>query len=122
MTETSTPPIRTRYYRSGVALALLTSFLIVWTSIVRDDGHAAGSFMVILAAGVGAFAAWFRTDGMARTMAGVAVMQLLLGMLTATAPIVAQTPDGSFRAMLFNGVFATLWLISAVLFRIASKR
>ena len=122
MTETSAPPRGTRYYRAGVALALLTSFLIVWTSIVRDDGHAAGSFMVILAAGVGAFAAWFRTDGMARTMAGVAVMQLLLGMLTATAPIVAQTPDGSFRAMLFNGVFATLWLISAVLFRIASKR
>ena len=122
MTETSTPPIRTRYYRSGVALALLTSFLIVWTSIVRDDGHAAGSFMVILAAGVGAFAAWFRADGMARTMLGVAVMQLLLGMLTATAPTVAQTPDGSFRAILFNGVFAALWLLSAAFFYRSARK
>ena len=122
MTETSTPPSGTRYYRAGVALALLTSFLIVWTSIVRDDGHAAGSFMVILAAGVGAFAAWFRADGMARTMLGVAVMQLLLGMLTATAPIVAQTPDGSFRAMLFNGVFAALWLLSAAFFYRSARK
>ena len=46
-------------YRAGMAVAVLAAFLIVWTSIVRDDGQAIGSFMVIMAVGVGWFAAGF---------------------------------------------------------------
>lgn len=41
-----------RAYRVGVAVALVASFLTVWTTIVRDDGTGMGYFMVILA-GVG---------------------------------------------------------------------
>lgn len=111
----------TNAYRAGVALAALTSLMIVWTSIVRDDGHAAGGFMVILAGPVGAFAAWFRADGLARTMLGLAFMQALLGILTATAPVVANSPGGSANALVFNGVFALMWLGSATLFRWASS-
>ena len=40
-------------YRAGVAVAALTAFLSIWTSIVRDDGNAMGFFMTILAVGVG---------------------------------------------------------------------
>jgi hypothetical protein len=79
-------------------------------------------FMVIMAAVVGGFAAWVRPAGMARTMLGVAVMQALLGVATATAPSTANMPDGSLRALLFSGVFTVLWLISAACFRAASKR
>ncbi|MGE0846369.1 MAG: hypothetical protein AB7L41_08865 [Flavobacteriaceae bacterium] len=104
-----------------MAVAVVTAFLIVWTTIVRDDGNAAGFFMLILATLVGGFAARFRPAGMARTMLGVAIMQVLLGMLVATAPSVANTPDGSFRAMLFCGGFTVLWLVSAALFRAAAK-
>jgi hypothetical protein len=99
----------------------VTSFLTVWTTIVRDDGNGIGFFMLIMAAAVGAFAAWFRPAGMARTMLGVAIMQVLLGMLIATAPPVASAPEGPFRALLSSGVFAVLWLVSAVLFRAAAK-
>lgn len=108
-------------YRAGAAVAILASFLTVWTTIVRDDGTGAGYFMVILAAAVGGFAAWFRPAGMARTMLGVAIMQALLGLLIATAPVTANMPGGSLKALLFNGFFAALWVISSSFFRVASK-
>ena len=108
-------------YRAGIAVALVTSFLTVWTTIVRDDGTGIGSFMLIMAVAVGGFSAWFRAGGMARTMLGVAIMQILLGLLIATAPSTAKMPDGSFKALLFSGVFAGLWLISAAFFRRAAK-
>ena len=57
-----------RAYRAGAAIAVVASFLTVWTTIVRDDGTGAGSFMLILAAAVGGFSAWFQPAGMARAM------------------------------------------------------
>jgi len=112
---------RSWHYRSGVAVALVASFLTVWTTIVRDDGNGVGFFLIIMAAAVGGFAAWLRPAGMARTMLGVAIMQALLGVALATEPSTAATADGSFRALLFGGIFTMLWLISAVFFRAASK-
>lgn len=109
-------------YRAGVALALVTSLLTVWTTIVRDDGNGLGFFMLILAALVGGFSAWFRPAGMARTMLGVAIMQALLGIGVATAPSIESVPGGSSRALLFSGLFALLWLISATFFGLAAKR
>lgn len=111
-----------RAYRAGVAVAILASFLTVWTTIVRDDGNGIGFLMLIMAAAVGGFSAWFRPAGMARTMFGVAIMQALLGVAIATAPSTASMPDGSSRALLFSGLFAVLWLVSAAFFRLASKR
>lgn len=110
-----------RAYRLGVAVAVLASFLTVWTTVVRDDGNGVGFFMLILAAAVGAAAAWFRPAGMARAMLGVAIMQALLGALVATAPSTASTPGGAFRILLFTGFFMALWLISAAFFRAAAK-
>jgi hypothetical protein len=109
-------------YRAGVAVALVASFLTVWTTLVRDDGTGIGYFLLIMAAVVGGFSAWFRPAGLARTMLGVAIMQALLGIATATAPSTASTPDGSFKALLFSCFFTALWLISATFFRFASKR
>lgn len=110
-----------RTYSAGVGIAAVTSLLTVWTTVVRDDGNGMSFFMLVLAAMVGAFAAWFRPAGMARTMFGVAIMQVLLGIANATAPVIANTPDGSSRALLFSGMFAALWLVSAALFRAAAK-
>jgi predicted membrane channel-forming protein YqfA (hemolysin III family) len=110
-----------RAYRAGVAVALVTSFLTVWTTIVRDDGNGIGFFMLIMSALVGAFAAWFRAAGMARTMFGVAIMQALLGVAIATAPSTANVPGEPFRALLFCGIFSALWLLSAAFFRVAAK-
>jgi hypothetical protein len=111
-----------RAYRAGAAVALVTSFLTVWTTIVRDDGSGLGFFLLIMAAAVGGFSAWFRSAGMARTMLGIAIMQALLGVAIATAPSTAKMPDGSFKALLFSGFFTGLWLISATFFRSAALR
>ena len=111
-----------RAYRAGVAVALMASFLTVWATFVRDDGTGMGFFLLIMAAAVGGFAAWFQSAGMARTMLGVAIMQTLLGLATATAPSMAIEPGGPSRILLFNGFFAAMWLISAAFFRAAAKR
>src|SRR5690348_7110977 len=89
-------------YRTGVIVALVAAFLTVWTTIVRDDGNGAGFFMIILAVGIGWFAAGFGAAGMARAMVGVSVMQICLGVLIATAPVTARLPDGPLNALLFN--------------------
>ena len=104
-----------------MALAGLTSFLIVWTTIVRDDSSGAGHFMIILATAVGGYACRFEPAGLARTMAGVAAMQLTLGLLTATAPITATLDGGAPKAFAFHAVFMLFWLGSATLFRVAAR-
>jgi hypothetical protein len=110
-----------RAYRAGAAVAIAASFLSVWSTIVRDDGTGIGFFLVILAAAVGAFAAWFRPAGMARAMLGVAIMQALYGVAVATAPSTAHMPDGVFKALVSSGFFTALWLIAAACFHAAAK-
>ena len=110
-----------RAYRAGIGMMVLTSLLTVWTTIGRDDSTGEGYFRVILAAGVGCFAARFQAGGMARAMVGVAAMQVLLGLLIATAPITASAPGGPLQVLLFNGVFALLWLAAGGLFRAAAR-
>lgn len=108
------------YYRAGAGIALATPLLIVWTTIVRDDGQGIGPLMLVLAAAVGAFAALLRAPGMARAMLGVAVMQVLLGALVATAPSTIEKDGGVWRTLIFNGAFALCWLGAAACFRWAA--
>lgn len=110
-----------RAYRAGAAVAIVGSFLTIWTTIVRDDGTGIGYFMLILTAVVGGFAAWFRPAGMARTMFGVTIMQALLGLAIATAPSTANLPGGPVKVLWFNGFFTVLWLVSAAFFHAAAK-
>ena len=111
-----------RAYRVGLGLAALTAFVTVWTTIVRDDGQGAASFMVILAAAVGALAVRMEAAGMARAMAGVAVMQVTLGLLFATAPSTIAQPGGPARALVWGAVLAGSWLASSACFRRASRK
>ena len=110
-----------RAYRAGVAVAAVTAFLSVWTTIVRDDGNGIGFFMTIMAVGVGWFAAGFKAPGMARTMVGVAAMQAAVGMLIASAPVTQAVAGESAKFLLFCGVFALLWLVSGAFFRAAVR-
>jgi hypothetical protein len=112
---------QSRAYQTGVAIAFLTALLTAWATIGRDDGTGTGSFMVIAAAAVGAIAAWFRPAGMARAMAGVAVMQLSLGLLLATDTSIAARPDGPLKALAFGVGLAALWLVSSAYFRSAAR-
>lgn len=121
MTNLTGQSSASREYRLGLAAAVVTSLLTVWTTIVRDDGNGIGFFMLLLAAVVGGFASSFRAAGLARTMVGIAVMQILLGVLIATAPSTASLPNGSLKIMISSAIFAALWLISAALFHTAAR-
>ncbi len=121
MTGSSEQVSGKRSYRLGIGVAGVTSFLTVWTTIVHDDGNGIGFFLLIMAAVVGGFAAWFQPAGMARTMVGVAIMQALLSVAIATAPSTASMPDGPAKALLFGGFLAVLWLISAAFFRASAN-
>jgi hypothetical protein len=105
-----------------MGLALLTAFVTVWTTIVRDDGNGLDFFAVILAAGVAGFATRLRATGMARGLFGVAVMQVLIGVGVATAPFTASLPGGVARIALASGTYTALWLMSALCFRLAATR
>lgn len=105
-----------RATKTGLALMALTSLLTIWTTIVRDDSTGEGYFMIVLAAGMAGFATRLNPACMARAMAGVALMQIALGLLIATAPITATVPGGPVKILIFNAVFAGLWLAAAVCF------
>jgi len=100
-------------YGLGAAVALATSFVTVWTTIVRDDGNGLGFFGAVFAAAACAFVAKGRAEGMARAMLATAGVQALLAALVATAPI-TQEP---VRILVLSGVLCLGWLGSAGLFR-----
>ena len=111
----------TRAYRAGVAVVLATSFLTIWTTIVRDDGNGMGFFQPVMGAMLGAFAVWFRPAGLARAMLGVAIMQALFGIAIATAPSSASGPDGPTRVLVAAAFFTLMWLSSSALFHAAAR-
>jgi hypothetical protein len=102
-------------YGLGAALALATCFMLVWTTLVRDDGNGIGFLILVLAAAVSAFAVRLRAEGMARAMLGMAGIQAFLGLMIATAP------RGISGALLATGVFVALWLIAAACFRRSAR-
>ena len=104
-------------YRLGWALALCAALLTVWTTIVRDDASAEGHFMIVLAVAVGAAAARFDANGLARAMMGIAAMTMAMGLLMATDP---TTPERD-RAMVWTAVLTALWVGSATLFSAAAR-
>lgn len=115
-------------YRAAAALAVAAAFLLVWINLAvgivgsEDNPTNLGFFLLVLAAAVGAFAAEFRARGMARAMLGVAGVQMLLGVVIATAPSTARVePMGAWGVLMISGFFAALWLASAALFLRASR-
>lgn len=104
-------------YGLGAAVALATSFVTVWTTVVRDDGNGLGFFGAVFTAAACAFVAKGKAEGMARAMLATAGVQALLAAMVATAPITEQP----IRILMLSGVFSGLWLASAVLFRRSAR-
>jgi hypothetical protein len=109
-------------YRSGVTLAVAAALLQTWINLVAEiPSVTVGAFVLVLGAGVGAFAVRGRADGMARVMLGVAAVQAILTALTATDPSTAGLPGGVARVVLVGGYFTALWLTSAALFQRSAR-
>ena len=108
-------------YGLGAAVALATCFMLVWTTVVRDDGNGIGFLTLVLAAAACAFAVRGRAAGMARAMLGMAGIQAFLGLMIATAPSTVDAPRGVTGVLLMTGVFVALWLVSAGCFRRSAR-
>jgi len=115
------------FYRFGIAVAVLVSFLEVWMNLAvgivgePDNAQNQGFFGVVAAAAACAFVARGRADGMARAMLATAGVQALLGLMVATAPITARDPMGASGAAALSALFVALWLISAALFHRSAR-
>jgi hypothetical protein len=115
-----------RYYRSGVAVALATAFLLVWINgavgIIGDEGNAANLlFLGVIALAIGgSVVARFEAPGMARAMTVAAAAEAMLGLVVLIRGLGANEPPGLAGVLLLIGVFALMWLVSAWLFRRAA--
>ncbi len=108
------------WYRAAVGVAVVTSVALVWINGavgIIGDGPINLLYAGVLAVGlVGALIARFRPDGMAHTLYAMAVAQ----MLVPTVAFVVRRPEfspGVIQVFALNGVFALLFVGSALLFR-----
>jgi hypothetical protein len=112
------------FYRAGVGVAAVTSFLLVWINaaagVIGSERNPLNLLYlgVIGIAVVGGLLGNFRARGMARAMVAAAVAQALMtGVALAVAP---HEPPGPFGLVTLHAVFTGLWLTSAWLFRNAA--
>jgi hypothetical protein len=109
-------------YRAGVAVAILSSFLLIWVNLavgfLGDEGNPANlMFLGVLAVAiVGSFVARFRPAGMNKSMLAAAVTQSLVGVVGFTAGFASPGAAGIYEVVLGTGMFGALWLFSAWLF------
>jgi len=114
----------TTAYRAAVAVALVGSFLIVWINaaagIIGEPGGVNLMYFGVLAVGiVGARIARLQPQGMARALFAMAAAQmgvLIIALVLASAGVIQQ-PSNVVRIFILNAVFATLFCVSALLFR-----
>jgi hypothetical protein len=115
-----------RWYRAGVAVALATSFLLVWINgavgIIGNEGNPANlMFLAVIAVAMaGALAARFKAAGMAPAMLGAAAAELLVGAIVLVKRLGADEPPYLPGVLILIGFFALMWCLSAWLFRKAA--
>lgn len=113
-------------YRGGAALALLASFLLIWINgavgiIGNEDNPLNLIFIAIIGLAIaGAIVARGKAELMARAMQVPWVAQALVGILIFAFNDGAE-PPGRVGLLVLIELLASLWLASALLFRIAAK-
>jgi len=116
----------TTVYRVAVGVALVTAFALVWGNFVQaadDINPAAMMYLVVPLVGiVGAAAARFQPDGMARALFVTALAQVLvLAIALSRNPPVTSWTAPVWRGFGGNAVFFMLFVGSALLFRKARR-
>lgn len=113
-------------YRAGAAIAILTSFLLVWINLaVGFIGSEDNPLNLVY---VGVLGAWmsaavisrFRPAGMAVGLALAAALQAGIGLFALVAGEGGLEPPGAVGLLLLNLVFAGAWALAAALFRSAA--
>jgi hypothetical protein len=115
-------------YRVAVGVAVAAALLLVWTvgavGVIGEDGDPADlMYGGVLAVGaIGAVIARFRPQGMARALLAMALVQALVAVIALIAGK-HQAPISSVSEIVgVNGLFVTLFIGSAWLFRQAARK
>lgn len=110
-------------YRAAAVVAVGTAFLLVWISLaVGVIGSQDDLYLGVLVIGfAGALGAGGRPDGIARTLAAMAVATALIGVAAVAFGWGSEGANWPQVAILANGIFAAAWLLSAWLFRRAAR-
>ena len=113
-------------YRGGVAVALATSFLLVWINgavgMIGSEDNPANLmfFVVILLAVAGGIGARFQPAGMARAMAVAGSAQMLIALGVLVWRVGATEPPFFPAVAILVAMFGLPWFASAWLFRKAA--
>ncbi len=114
-------------YRAAVGVAVATAFILIWMNLavgmIGSEDHPANlMFGGVLAVGIlGALIVRFRPHGMARALAATALAQGLVGAIALIAGLGSAGANWPGAIVFLTGFFATLWLVSAWLFRAAAR-
>ena len=113
-------------YRFAAAIALMAALILVWVNLAvgvigTEDNLANSMYVGVLAVGVvGAIVARFRPRGMASAMFATALAQALVAGISLVFGLgYPWSPPVELLAV--NGFFATLFVVSALLFRYAAR-
>jgi hypothetical protein len=110
-------------YRAAVGVAVVAAVILVWINLAvgligSEDDRANLMYGGVLAVAIiGAVIARFRPHGMARALAATALAQALVGVIALAAGLGDTASSVPEAVMFLTGFFATLWLLSAWLFR-----
>jgi len=110
-------------YRAAVGVAVATAFLLIWVNLAvgflgNEDNSANLMFGGVLATTiVGSIIARFWPADMAKAMYATTAAQVLAGVIALAAGLGSGGSDGLYEVVMGTSLFATLWLVSARLFR-----
>jgi hypothetical protein len=113
-------------YRSAVAAAIGTTFLLIWVNVAvgvigSEDNPANAMYLGVLAvAGVGSVFARFRARAMAAVMVAAVIAHVVITAVAIHGDMGAPE-SGPLHVAAVNGFFASLWLIAAALFAWAAE-
>ena len=114
-------------YRAAVGVALAAAFILVWVNgavgVIGTERDGANlMYGGVLAVGIiGAVIARFQPDGMARALFATALAQALVAVIALIAGLGSTAPIWPRDILMLTGFFASLWLMSAWLFRKAAR-
>jgi hypothetical protein len=114
-------------YRAAVGVAVVAAFILVWINLAvgiigSEDDPANLMYGGVLAVGIlGALIVRFQPHGMACALAATALAQALVGVIALISGLGATGANWPGAIVFLTGFFATLWLVSAWLFRQAAR-
>jgi len=116
-----------RQYKYGAGLALATAFILVWVNgavgiIGSENNDANMMYFGVLAIGfAGALIARLRPKGMSWALIAMALAQVAVAVIALVGELGVSGPAWPQDIIVLTGFFAAMWLLSAWMFRKASR-